>query len=70
MITLMLVIKSTYALSVAYQDIRAGNDTRCSSSQFKAYNPLQKKKNLNLIGSLSIIRAKICPHLNDWVGQC
>jgi hypothetical protein len=32
------VSPSTYALSVAYQDIRAGNDTRCSTSQFKSYN--------------------------------
>ena len=32
------VSPSTYALSVAYQDIRAGNDTRASTSIFKAYN--------------------------------
>ena len=32
------VSPSTYALSVAYQDIRAGNNTQCSSSQFKSYN--------------------------------
>lgn len=32
------VSPSTYALTVAYQDIRAGNDTRASSSIFKAHN--------------------------------
>lgn len=32
------VSPSTYALTVAYQDGRAGTDTRISSSKFKAYN--------------------------------
>jgi len=32
------VSPSTYALSVAYQDLRAGSDTRISASKFKSYN--------------------------------
>jgi hypothetical protein len=32
------VSPSTYALSAAYQDVRAGTDTRCSPSQFRSYN--------------------------------
>lgn len=32
------VSPSTYALTVAYQDLRAGNDTRISASKFKSYN--------------------------------
>jgi len=31
------VSPSTYALTVAYQDLRAGTDTQCSVSKFKAY---------------------------------
>ena len=32
------VSPSTYALSVAYQDLRAGNNTAVSSSKFRSYN--------------------------------
>ena len=32
------VSPSTYALTVAYQDLRAGTDTQCSVSKFKSYN--------------------------------
>lgn len=32
------VLPSTTALTVAYQDLRAGSDTRVSSSKFKSYN--------------------------------
>lgn len=32
------VSPSTYALSVAYQDLRAGNNTSVSSSKFRSYN--------------------------------
>ena len=32
------VSPSTYALSVAYQDLRVGSDSRCSVSKFKSYN--------------------------------
>jgi len=32
------VSPSTYALTVAYQDVRAGNDTRSSSSKFKSFD--------------------------------
>ena len=32
------VSPSTYALTAAYQDLRAGNSTQCSVSQFRSYN--------------------------------
>lgn len=32
------VSPSTYALTVAYQDLRAGTNTMCSASKFKSYN--------------------------------
>ena len=32
------VSPSTYAMSVAYQDVRAGNNTRVSASKFKVFN--------------------------------
>jgi len=43
------VSPSTYALSVAYQDLRAGNNTSVSSSKFRSYNvAIDAPQELNL----------------------
>ena len=46
------VSPSTYALTVAYQDLRAGQDTRVSSSIFKSYNAALSNV-ANVVGNVS-----------------
>ena len=62
------VSPSTYALSVAYQDIRAGNDTRCSTSQFKSYNAavdseeelkLNREEHTTILVGLVMVRIEV-----------